>query len=143
MKDPSSAFRCTVGVFGLSLIQSREHPELYGEAHRLESFLKSPCSCAGAGARHYRIIGTALGGWGRRVHPEAVQLENSQQGWIVPQLGPPEVTVRIYRVARPAGFSNDGPGRGLHNAQLAFELRHLGREHGTDRLHFLRSQMAA
>jgi hypothetical protein len=64
MKDPSSAFRCTVGVFGLSLIQSREHPELYGEAHRLESFLKSPCSCAGAGARHYRIIGTALGGWG-------------------------------------------------------------------------------
>jgi hypothetical protein len=93
MKDPSSAFRCTVGVFGLSLIQSREHPELYGEAHRLESFLKSPCSCAGAGARHYRIIGTALGGWGRRVHPEAVQLENSQQGWIVPQLGPPEVPV--------------------------------------------------
>ena len=54
-------------------------------------------------------------------------------------VGPPEVTVRIYRVARPAGFSNDGPGRGLHNAQLAFELRHLGREHGTDRLHCLRS----
>src|ERR1700738_4694449 len=54
-------------------------------------------------------------------------------------VGTPEVTVRIYRVARPAGFSNDGPGRGLHNAQLAFELRHLGREHGTDRLHCLRS----
>ena len=57
-------------------------------------------------------------------------------------VGPPEVTVRIYRVARPAGFSNDGPGRGLHNAQLAFELRHLGREHGTDRLHCLRSPVA-
>jgi hypothetical protein len=43
------------------------------------------------------------------------------------------------RVTRPAGFSNDEPGRGLHDAQLAFELRHLGREHGTDRLHCLRS----
>ena len=32
-----------------------------------------------------------------------------------------------------------GSGRGLHNSQLAFELRHLGREHGTDRLHCLRS----
>jgi len=74
---------------------------------------------------------------------EAVQLQNSQQGWIVPRLGPPEVTVRIYRVARPAGFSNDGPGRGLHNAQLAFELRHLGREHGTDRLHCLRSPVGS
>ena len=43
------------------------------------------------------------------------------------------------RTSRPAGFSNDGPGRGLHNSQPALELRHLGREHGTDRLHCLRS----
>jgi hypothetical protein len=42
---------------------------------------------------------------------------------------------------RWVGFAVDATRRdpGLPNAQLAFELRHLGGEHGTDRLHCLRS----
>jgi hypothetical protein len=50
--------------------------------------------------------------------------------------------VSLLALADEVSIASRSRHRPLPNAQLAFELRHLGGEHGTDRLHCLRSPVA-